>query len=251
MAENRVKSAKTTMAMVRQLQSMGGATLTELAREIDMPTSTVHNYLKTLEEEEYVVEEDSTYHVGLQFLEHGAHARDQQKLYRTAKPEIDKLADETGELGNLLVEEHGRGVYLHRVRGDDAVRVQATVGTRVFLHSTGLGKVILAHMSEERKDTVLDRHGLPERTPQTITDRAELEERLEQIRERGYAIDDEERIKGLRCVAVPILDNDGGIVGAASVAGPTNRLCGDRLEETLPEKLLEVGNVIELNYTHS
>ena len=251
MAENRVKSAKTTMAMVRQLQSMGGATLTELAREIDMPTSTAHNYLKTLEEEEYVVEEDGMYRVGLRFLEHGAHARDQQKLYRTAKPEIDKLADETGELGNLLVEEHDRGVYLHRVRGDDAVRVQATVGTRVFLHSTGLGKVILAHMSEERKDAVLDRHGLPERTPQTITDRDELEDRLEQIRERGYAIDDEERTKGLRCVAVPILDNDRGIVGAASVAGPTNRLCGDRLEETLPEKLLEVGNVIELNYTHS
>jgi DNA-binding IclR family transcriptional regulator len=126
---------------------MGGATLTELAREIDMPTSTAHNYLKTLEEEEYVVEEDGMYRVGLRFLEHGAHARDQQKLYRTAKPEIDKLADETGELGNLLVEEHDRGVYLHRVRGDDAVRVQATVGTRVFLHSTGLGKVILAHMS--------------------------------------------------------------------------------------------------------
>lgn len=251
MVENKVKSVKKTFDIVRAIQDLDGASLTTLSQQMGMPQSTTHNYLKSLEEAEYLVNDDGTYRIGIRFLEHGAYARNHMKIYETAKPEVDKLAEETGELANLLIEEHGRGSYLHRARGVDAVQVEAHVGTRVSLHSTGLGKAILANLPEQRRDEILERHGLPERTPRTTTDRDELLDELEEIRDRGYAFDDEERLKGLRCVAAAIHSNSDRVLGAISVSGPTNRLQGDRFYEELPAKLLEAVNVIELNVTHS
>jgi len=114
-----------------------------------------------------------------------------------------------------------------------AVQVKGHVGTRAPLHSTGLGKAILAHLPEERVESIVDHHGMPASTPETITDRDELFDALERIRDRGFAFDDEERLRGLRCVAAPILAND-DVVGAISVSGPTNRLRDDRYREELP-----------------
>ncbi|WP_416841740.1 IclR family transcriptional regulator [Haloferax sp. DFSO52] len=249
--DNKVKSVKKTFDIINTVQALDGASLTTLSQQMGMPKSTAHNYLKSLEEAEYLVNDGGTYRVGIRFLEHGAYARNRMKIHEIAKPEIDKLAADTGELANLLVEEHGLGSYLHRARGDDAVQVEAHVGTRVYLHSTGLGKAILANLPAERRDEILDERGLPERTPQTTTNRYELLDELEEIRERGFAFDDEERLKGLRCVAAPIHSNSDRVIGAISISGPTNRLRGERYREELPNKLLEAMNVIELNITHS
>lgn len=250
-AKNPVKSTKTTFEIVEALKALGGAGVTEVADHLGLPKSTAHNYLTTLEEAEYVVKRDAEYQVGIRFLELGAYARNELQLYEIAKEEIDKLAAETGELGNLLVEEHGRGSYLHRARGDQAVKVEEHVGTRVYLHSTALGKAILAHLPAERQEAIVDAHGLPPRTEQTTTDREALEEELATIREQGYSQDDEERIAGLRCVAAPVLSNDGRVLGAVSVSAPTNRMRGDVFHEEMPAKVEEAVNVIELNVTYS
>jgi DNA-binding IclR family transcriptional regulator len=250
-ATNPVKSTRTTFEIVEALQTLDGAGVTEVADHLDLPKSTVHNYLTTLEEAEYVVKRDTEYSVGIRFLELGAHARNQMPLYEIAKEEIERLAEDTGELGNLLVEEHGRGSYLHRARGDQAVKVEEHVGTRVYLHSTALGKAILAHMPEERRESILDTHGLPASTEETTTDPDVLADELAQIREQGYAQDDEERITGLRCVAAPVLSNDGRVLGAVSVSAPTNRMRGDVFDEEMPAKVNEAVNVIELNVTYS
>ncbi|EMA32949.1 IclR family transcriptional regulator [Haloarcula japonica] len=250
-AQNPVKSAETTFEVLDALKDLDGAGVTELAQHLDIPKSTVHNYLSTLEQEEYVVNRDGVYEVGLRFLELGAYARYREKLFEIAKPEVDRLAEETGELANILVEEHGRGSYLYRARGDKAVRVKAHVGTRVPLHTTALGKAILAHMSTERVDAIVDRHGLGGEASKSISSRAELEQELADIRDRGVAFDDEERLEGLRCVAAPVLNHDNEVIGAISVSGPTNRFRGDRFREELPQKVLEVANVIELNVTYS
>ncbi|WP_146417161.1 IclR family transcriptional regulator [Haloarcula hispanica] len=250
-AQNPVKSAETTFEVLDALKDLDGAGVTELAQHLDVPKSTVHNYLSTLEQEEYVVNRDGVYEVGLRFLELGAYARHREKLFGIAKPEVDRLAAETGELANILVEEHGRGSYLYRARGDKAVQVKAHVGTRVPLHTTALGKAILAHMPTERVDAIVDRHGLGGEASKSISSRAELEQELADVRDRGVAFDDEERLEGLRCVAAPVLNHDNEIIGAISVSGPTNRFRGDRFREELPQKVLEVANVIELNVTYS
>jgi IclR family acetate operon transcriptional repressor len=250
-AKYAVKSVETAFRILDALKDLDGAGVSELAAHLDIPKSTIHNYLSTLVQEEYVVKDGSTYHVGIRFLEYGAYARVQLAIYEIATPEVDELAATTGELANLMVEEHGRGSYLHRARGDKAVQVEAHVGTQVPLHGTALGKAILAHLPRERVDEIVEQHGLTASTPNTITDRETLDDELAQIREEGVAFDDEERIAGLRCVAAPILSKNERVLGAISVAGPSNRIRDDRFTEELPRQVLETVNVIELNVTYS
>lgn len=250
-AQNRIQSAQVAFRIVENLKELEGAGVSELARELDMPKSTTHNYLSTLEENEYLTKEDGAYYVGVRFLELGSYVRNRRKIYEIAKPEVRDLAQETGELANLLVEEHGKGTYLQRARGERAVNVEAPEGARVPLYCTGLGKSILAHLPEDRVETIIEREGLEQVTSNTVSGREALFEQLEEIRQRGYALDDEERIQGLRCVAAPILSTDDRVLGALSVAGPSNRIRGERYRETLPNKVLETVNVIELNVTYS
>ncbi|MCU4744358.1 IclR family transcriptional regulator [Halobacteria archaeon AArc-m2/3/4] len=250
-AKNPVKTTTTTFTIVEALKELDSCGVTELANHLQLPKSTVHNYLSTLEQEEYVKKEGNTYSVGIRFLELGAYARDCMQIYDIAKTEVDRLADETRELANLMIEEHGHGVYIHQAKGEQAVQVDSYVGTRVDLHATALGKSILAHLPEDRIDTIVDNHGLPQCTERTVSTREELENELELVRKRGYATDDEERLKGLRCVAAPIQTSDGRVLGAVSASGPVNRMQEEYFENELPNRVLETVNVIELNVTYS
>ncbi|MFB6073021.1 MAG: IclR family transcriptional regulator [Halobacterium sp.] len=246
-----VNAVETTFRIIEELHDRGGAGVTELADALAAPKSTVHNHLKTLESSEYVVNDDGTYRVGCRFLELGAHARDRRAIYEVAKPEVDRMAAETGELSGVLVEEHGRGVFLYRSKGDRAVHVDTYAGKRIYLHGTALGKAVLAHLPEDRVDAIVDRHGLPALTENTITDRDALADELAEIRETGVAFDDEERLDGLRSVAGAVTDPDGDVLGAVSVAGPTSRLQDGRFREELPDVVRSAVNVIDLNVTYS
>lgn len=248
---NAVKTARTTFAILEELKRRNEATVTELTDAFDLSKSSVHNYLSTLEADGYVAREGNSYRVALRLLDLGGHARRTERIYDVAKDEVTALAEETGELANLLVEEHGRGVYLHRAHGEDAVKTDSYIGQRVHLHNTALGNAILAHLSSDRVDEIVDRHGLPATTENTITDRAELADELERVRETGVAFDDEARVKGLRCVAVPIVNNNDTVEGAISVSGPTSRFQNPRFREELPANLKSVANVIELNITYT
>ncbi|RDI70179.1 IclR family transcriptional regulator [Halopelagius longus] len=249
-AKNPVKSALTTLRIVEALKDREGARVTDLAQDLDLPKSSVHNYLSTLEQEEYVVKCDNRYYVGLKFLDIGTEARNRLSIHDIAKPEMQSLAEQTGELSNLLVEEHGKGVYIHREVGEDAVQVDATTGQRVHLHNTGLGKAILAHLPPERVEEILDRHGMPATTENTITDPENLFDELAEIRDRGVAFDREERLNGLRCVAAPILDQEDEVVGAVSVSGPRSRMSTERFREDIPTLLRNAVNIIELNIAY-
>jgi len=237
--------------MLETIREHPEPTLSELTKEFNLSKSSVHNYLSTLEQEGYVIKDGDSYEIALRLLEFGGYARHGEQLYEIAKEEVTDLAEETGETANLLVEEHGKGVYLHHARGEQAVQMDSYIGQRVYLHTTALGKALLAHLLERRVDEIIDRHGLPALTENTVTEREALEKKLEQIREDGVAYDDEERVKGLRCVAVPIVSRDEIVEGAISVSGPTNRLQGERYRTELPEQLKDVANLIELNITYS
>ncbi|QCC47576.1 IclR family transcriptional regulator [Halobellus limi] len=245
-----VKTAQTTFRIVETLKSLDGATVTELADRLDIAKSSAHNYLRTLEHEGYVVERNGEYEVGLRFLDLGGYARSRERLYDIAIPEMERVAEATGEYANLLVEEHGLGVFLARERGADAVSLDSYTGQSVRLHTTALGKTILAYLPRERVEAIIDRHGLPAMTERTITERNELFDALEEIRQRECAYDREERIKGLNCVAVPILYDD-DIAGALSVSGPVSRMGHDRIEDEVLPELRRAANIIELNQAHS
>lgn len=246
-----VKAAATSFRIIETLRDLNGAGASELADHLDMPKSTVYDHLQTLTDIEYLVKEEGTYHVGAQFLSLGGYARSQMKLYRVAASELQKLAEQTGEHVNLMIEEHGRGIFLYKVKGEDAVELDTYVGMRVYLQTTSLGKAILAHFPEAKVDEIIEAHGLPRITENTITDSDELKRELAEIRERGYAVDDEERVEGMRCVGAPILDSTGNSIGAISVSGPVNRLNEERFTTTVPKKVLSTANVIEVNMTYS
>jgi len=246
-----VKAAKTSFEIINKIRELEGAGVSELASELDKPTSTIHDHLQTLAHEEYLVKEDGNYYVGTRFLGIGEQARSRQKVYTIARQEVDELATETGEHTNLMIEEHGRGVFLYKSRGPDAVQLDTHAGMRVPLQTTAMGKSILAFRSREEVDAIIDRHGLPQITEKTITDREELYEELNEIEERGYAYDDEERVKGMRCVAAPITDDEGRAIAAMSVSGPKSRLRGQEFREEVPDLILSSANVIEVNLTYS
>jgi DNA-binding IclR family transcriptional regulator len=245
-----VKTAQMTFRVVEALQTLNGASVSALADHLDIAKSSAHNYLRTLEYEGYLVKNGDEYEVGLRFLDLGAYARTREPLYSVAKPELKTLAEQTGEHANLLVEEHGLGVFLLRKQGERAVSIDSHVGQNIHLHTTALGKTILAYLSKERRDTILDQHGLVARTSRTITDRDALETELTEIRQKGVAHDREERIRGLRCVAVPLHDDD-RITGAVSVSGPVSRMDETRIQEDILPQLRHAANIIELDQTHS
>jgi DNA-binding IclR family transcriptional regulator len=247
---NEVQATRKTFAVVEALEQRGSAGVTELATHLGMNKSTVHNHLATLVEEGYAVRGDEQYRLSLRFLELGGYIRSQMPLYKIAEPEVKELAEETGELANLAVEEEGELCYLLRAKGDSAVDLDTYAGMRTPMHSTALGKAILAHLPSDRVDGVLDRHGLEGETSTTITERSALSDELAEIREQGYALDREERLEGLRCVAAPITSRD-RVLGAISVSAPTSRMKPERFDGRVPELVQNAANVAELNITYS
>jgi DNA-binding IclR family transcriptional regulator len=246
-----LRTTENTIRIVAALKKLDGARVTELATQLSMSKSTVHDHLATLRDHDYVTKDGNSYEVGLGFFEIGEYARKRHKIYEVARPEVTELAEETGELANLMVEEHGRGVYLYRARGERAVTLDTHTGKRRYLHNTALGKAILAHISDDRVQEILEHHGLPVATSNTITDRRQLSEKLAEIRERGVAFCGQERVEGLQCVAAPVLGRDDEVLGAISVAAPTTRLTGERFDEEIPELVLQATNVVEINITYS
>lgn len=246
-----VKAIATGFRIIETIRDMDGAGVSELADELSMPKSTVHDYLRTLTDIEYLVKIGDEYHVGARFLGLGGYARRRMQIYHVARPEINKLAEETGEHANLMIEEHGKGIFLYRSKGKDAVRLETYAGLRVPIQTTSLGKAILAHLPEVRVDEIIDENGLPSMSENSISDRGELKQELEKDRKRGYSVNDEELFPGIRAIGVPITQGNGHVVAAISVSGPVSRLQGDRFDGKLPHLVQNAANVIEVNLAHS
>lgn len=249
MDDDRVRATETSIRMLEGLIELGGeAGITELATHLSVAKSTVYKHLNTLDSNGLVVRHGDSYRIGLRALEFGGYAQRYDGVYDTARPQLRKMADETGELANLMFEEDGWGVYVHTSRGEDAVDIDTQTGRRAHLHATGLGKAILATLPEERVETIVDSRGLPGVTEHTITDRAELLAELDEIRAAGIAYDREECVEGMACIARP-LSTPSERPAAISITGPVSRVSSGGTEATIRTVLEEAGNVIELELT--
>ncbi|WP_254547128.1 IclR family transcriptional regulator [Halomarina pelagica] len=248
-AGRRVKAVGTTCEILEALKELDGAGITELADYLGLAKATVHSHLATLADHEFVVKRGETYHISLRFVDFGGFAKKNVDIYEITAKEVDRLAESTGEVAQFMVEEHGKGVYLHKTRGENAIQTASYAGNRKDLHCTALGKAILSQLSHERVEAIIDETGLPQHTPNTVSTREDLFEELDQIRREKVAFDDEEILQGLRCVAAPIKHPNGDFNGAISISGPTSRFKGERFREELPEVVRGAANVIEVNAT--
>ncbi|WP_436936476.1 IclR family transcriptional regulator [Halovenus marina] len=235
--------------IVRYLAKSGTSSVTEISNEFNLPTSTAHIHLKTMTEAGYLRRVGSKYQLSLRFLEHGAQIRRRHEIYKTAQDKVKSVAQTTGEVASLGVEEGGKRVLLYKSEGGDAVYDNAVTGEFTYLHWVSLGKAILAHMPESDVQDIIDKHGLPSATDATITDEDQLFDELVSIRERGYAVENEEHHKDICAVAVPIRTNT-KVVGAISVSGPKTRFDESRIKNQLVEELTDRANVIELEVKH-
>lgn len=242
-----VQAVQTACEIVGLLRERGEAGVTELANELDLSKGTVHCQLATLARNEFVVKRDGSYYLSLRYLDLGEHVKERLGIYDVVREEVDDLAETTGELAQFATEEYGRAVYVYKAEGSNAVQTASDVGLREYLHCIALGKAMLAYFSESRVEEIVEYHGLPAYTDHTITTQDELFDELAKIRERGYAIDHEEKIEGLRCIAAPVKRSTGEVLGAVSVSGPSRRMEGTWFDEELPQQVQRSANVMEIN----
>ncbi|MFB6270417.1 MAG: IclR family transcriptional regulator [Halobacterium sp.] len=246
-----IGSVDTALGVLEALRSLDGATLGELAEEVDLSKGALHTHLTTLRDHGFVEHRGDSYALGRRFLTFGEYVRNSVPLYRAAKGEVDELAAETDECVHLITEEDGQESILYEAFGDRAVGREFFLKNREamgrYLHYSAAGKSILSQLDESRVHDIIDEHGLPAATKHTITDREEFMAELAAVRERGFATNDEEDLLGIRAVGSPVLGPDGDVLGALSVSGPASRLQDERFTEEYPRLVKEYVNIIELN----
>lgn len=250
----RIKTSDTVFDILEALAGGKERTITEITEEVDVSKGTVHAHLQTLKDRGYLVQTDSrAYRLGLLFLSFGGHVRNThyKSLYRNAKAELDKIAEDTGERAQVMVEESGYGIYLYQAVGRDAVMTDSHLGMATSLHATATGKAYLAHKPQDEVERILDQVGLPQHTERTITDRERFLELLDDVSERGVAYDRGERVIGIRCVGVPVLSDKRETLGAISVSAPAQRMQANDFEDEITDRLKNTARVIGLNTTYS
>ena len=207
--------------------------LTDIGAATGLHKSTLYRLLEAMRTHR-LVEFDSdagAYHPGLKLFELGSLAAERLKLDKHADPILERLAGVSGETAHLCVLDGADVVYIAKVECTRTLRIPSAVGQRNPAYCTGVGKALLAHLGAEQIASYLADTPLRAFTKRTLTSAAELKANLRQIASLGYAVDDQEREEGVRCVAAPIRDHSGLVIAAISIAGPSMRVTKERVPE--------------------
>lgn len=210
--------------------------ISSLARRLGLGKSTVHRLASTLIAADFLEKNPDTgeYRLGLALFELGALVRRKMDVANEARPFLKTLMEKTGETVHLAVLDHASVLYINTIASRQAIRMSSTVGARVPSHSSSEGKALLAFRPAEVVEDVIAR-GLAACTRKTIVKPPALRSELAAVRQRGYALDDEETEEGLRSVAAPIRAHGGSVVAAISIAGPTQRVSKKILQGYAPD----------------
>jgi IclR family transcriptional regulator, acetate operon repressor len=208
-----------------------GYRLSDLAVRTGLSTSTAHRLLATLEKRRFVQFDryQSKWHVGAQSFTVGATFARRRNFTAQAMPYLRKLRDQSRETANLAVVDDESIIVLTRMESREVMRSLTKVGGRVAMVASGVGKAVLATYSDEDVNAIIRRQGMPRLTEKSIVRPGELFRELQEIRRRGYAVDDEEARMGLRCVAAVVYSDCSEPLAAISVSGMTSRVTDDRL----------------------
>jgi DNA-binding IclR family transcriptional regulator len=215
-------------------QSPAEVRLGGLARQIALPKATVFRILNTLEARGYLDRSEAGgYRLARKLAAFQTALPSDQALRLAALPLLDRLAGQCRETVNLGIRDAGDVLVLETVESPQAVRMSSKAGNRRSMHSTALGKVLLAGMAEKEALRLLRLKGMPRLTPHTLTTTAALLEELTRVRAQGFAIDDQENEMEGRCIAVPIRAPERGLIAALSVSGPVYRMDLERTRSFL------------------
>jgi IclR family acetate operon transcriptional repressor len=241
MHDNKARPVETTLTslqIVREIKQQSGASMTEIAEELDLGKSTVHNHLATLTKEGLLVRQNQRYFVGLGFLQLGEYARNRREAYKPAKMKVYRLAESTNEEVNFAVAENGFMFSIEYMMGDPSPANPVAgsqfleIGSRFHMHNSAPGKAVLSELPPDEVEGILQLRGLPATTDDTITEKDAFLSELETIRDQEYATNDEELERGFRSIGAPIHHPDGTVLGALSIGGPAYRFQIDSSAES-------------------
>jgi len=221
-----------------------GISIRELSTKINLPKGTIHRLLSSLLHFGYVRQDPKTrnYFLGFKLVELGNLLLGQLDLRKEAEPFLRDLAKGTNETVHMVVMDRDEVVYIEKVEFEQnpgGLRMASRVGLRNPIHSCAVGKVLLADLSDEALDHFLRGKNLMRRTENTMTDPVQLREHLKLVRKQGFAIDDEENERGIRCIAAPICNEVGRVVAAISISGPAFRVTKKVIQESLKKEVME------------
>lgn len=229
--QNRIKSLDRAMAVLERLSELGGATLSDLAEATNHAPASLYRILVTLEGRGMVDFDPApqTWHIGASAFRIGSRFLRRTSLVERARPALRALMEATGETANLGIARDGHVLFVSQVETHESIRAFFPPGTMSPMHASGIGKALLAQLPPDRAARIAARHGLERFTGRTLTAPEALAADLAQTRRRGYAIDDQEKTRGMRCIAAPIFDMHDEAVAGLSISGPADRLPDDAI----------------------
>ncbi|GHU62744.1 IclR family transcriptional regulator [Clostridia bacterium] len=218
---NHVKSVQKAFAIIDVLSEAGEMSIGELSRRLMLDKATVHRLINTIKAAGYIIQNEETkkYSNSLKLFAIGQKLVDKMALREIARPFMKELLEITGETVSLGVGAGASVIYIDRMQSPAAIKVGVTIGSTVPQYCSGMGKAILAFTHKETQEDILSEFHMAERfTPNTLTEVGALRDCLQEVYEKGYAIDDEEYVIGLVCIGAPIFNYDGEPIAAISVS---------------------------------
>ncbi|MDL2307203.1 IclR family transcriptional regulator [Desulfovibrio sp. OttesenSCG-928-C06] len=222
---NSVANALQILDLLSQQESLGVA---EISKALGFGRASVFRLLYTMEKSGYVTKNvHAKYDLAIKFAYYGALVVDRQSMVQASKPVLEKLRDTYNETAHLsMLTSSGKLVFLSKHYSGSSLQMYSRVGEERDSHNTASGKVMLAHIEQERAEALAGGFHYEPLTVHSITCAEQLLQELEQIRQHGYAVDREETEIGLVCFSAPVFDHRGECVAAISLSGPTSRMYG-------------------------
>ena len=232
-------------------QNPQGMSVKNLSEKVSLPMGTTHRLLASLAYFGFVTQDlvSKKYHLGFKLVNLANALLEQIDLRTVARPHLKDLARKVKETIHLVILDQKEALFLDRVESSEdrlGLQMVSKVGMRTPAHCCGVGKVLLAALSEKELDDLIEAKGLPKRTEKTITDSDQLKLHLEAVRNQGYAVDDEEEDLGTRCVAAPIRNELGHVIAAVSISGSTIRNTWKKIIDTMKDQVMDTAFEISL-----
>ena len=233
LANNKVKSLVKSLRLLKLYTSQQSEWRTnDMVRELGYHKSSVQRIVDTLETEGFlarIMADKITYSLGPEILFLGNVAESKLDIKSVARPIMVHLVDQVHETSYLCIVDQYQCYYIETVECSQPIRTVHSLGQRNPLHCTGVGKVLLSGMTNDEIDRVIAERGLKKYTPNTITNRNDLFEEIERVRNEGVAFDHEELNIGVKCIAAPILNRAGRVVASVSISGPSQRFISETI----------------------
>lgn len=230
-------------------QNPQGMSIRDLSAGLKLPKGTIHRLLSSLSYFGYIRQDPETksYFLGLKLMELNAQLDNQLDLRKVAESILRDLAEKTKQTAHMVILDRNEVVYIEKIETQQpagGLKMASRVGSRNPVHSSAVGKVLLACSPDEAVETFLQEKGLPRRTANTFTDPALFRKHMKLVRSQGYAVDDEENEQGIRCLGAPIFDGRGRPLAAISVSGPVFQMTKKFVQEVVKKEVIAAASEI-------